>query len=68
LVEYLESKIIIKYGIVTGSSRGIGLATVKLLSEDENLQLFGSSTSGDQFIKSTLFLVISVWPQGIFLN
>ncbi len=35
-----------KYGIVTGSSRGIGLATVSLLTKHEGLQIFGSSTSG----------------------
>lgn len=35
-----------KYGIVTGSSRGIGLATVNLLSLDESSQIIGSSTSG----------------------
>lgn len=35
-----------KHGIVTGSSRGIGLATVDLLTKDTNNQVFGSSTSG----------------------
>lgn len=35
-----------KYGIVTGSSRGIGLATVALLSENQNFEIIGSSTSG----------------------
>ncbi|WP_247656699.1 SDR family NAD(P)-dependent oxidoreductase [Maribacter sp. MMG018] len=35
-----------KYGIVTGSSRGIGLATVALLSENPNFEIIGSSTSG----------------------
>ena len=36
-----------KHGIVTGSSRGIGLATVKLLTKDTNNQVYGSSTSGN---------------------
>lgn len=53
-----------KYGIVTGSSRGIGLATVQLLSEDKNLQLFGSSTSGNQFIESNLFQVYICLAEG----
>lgn len=34
-----------KYGIVTGSSRGIGLATVELLTKNANTQIIGSSTS-----------------------
>jgi NAD(P)-dependent dehydrogenase (short-subunit alcohol dehydrogenase family) len=44
-----------KYGIVTGSSRGIGLATVKLLLEDENCQIIGSSTAGNHVLNLTNF-------------
>jgi NAD(P)-dependent dehydrogenase (short-subunit alcohol dehydrogenase family) len=36
-----------KYGVVTGSSRGIGLATVELLTKDLNIEVIGSSTSGN---------------------
>jgi NAD(P)-dependent dehydrogenase (short-subunit alcohol dehydrogenase family) len=34
-----------KHGIVTGSSRGIGFATVELLTKDLNIEIVGSSTS-----------------------
>lgn len=36
-----------KYGIVTGSSRGIGLATVELLTMQTKFKVIGSSTSGN---------------------
>ncbi len=36
-----------KYGIVTGSSRGIGLATVELLTKQPSFKVIGSSTSGN---------------------
>ncbi|MEP3390502.1 MAG: SDR family NAD(P)-dependent oxidoreductase [Reichenbachiella sp.] len=36
-----------KHGIVTGSSRGIGLATVELLINQSNSKVIGSSTSGE---------------------
>jgi NAD(P)-dependent dehydrogenase (short-subunit alcohol dehydrogenase family) len=35
-----------KRGIITGCSRGIGLATVELLIKNPNIEVFGSSTSG----------------------
>lgn len=35
-----------KYGIITGSSRGIGLATAELLTSNSNISVIGSSTSG----------------------
>lgn len=37
-----------KSGIVTGSSRGIGLATVELFSKEPNTRVIGSSTFGKQ--------------------
>ena len=36
-----------KHGIVTGSSRGIGLATVEFLTDNSDTQVIGSSTSGN---------------------
>jgi NAD(P)-dependent dehydrogenase (short-subunit alcohol dehydrogenase family) len=36
-----------KQGIVTGSSRGIGLATVELLCNQSEFKVIGSSTSGN---------------------
>ncbi len=36
-----------KHGVVTGSSRGIGLATIKLLSNQSNFKVIGSSTTGN---------------------
>jgi len=36
-----------KCGIVTGSSRGIGLATVDLLTSNSDTKVIGSSTSGN---------------------
>ncbi|WKK81039.2 SDR family NAD(P)-dependent oxidoreductase [Marivirga arenosa] len=44
-----------KYGIVTGSSRGIGLATVKLLLDNENCQIIGSSTAGNHVLNLSNF-------------
>lgn len=38
------------YGIVTGSSRGIGLATVDLLSSKADTNVIGSSTSGNNIL------------------
>ncbi|MCB2209006.1 MAG: SDR family NAD(P)-dependent oxidoreductase [Bacteroidetes bacterium] len=35
-----------KHGIITGGSRGIGLATVELLSQDQNTNIISTSTSG----------------------
>jgi len=36
-----------KHGIVTGSSRGIGLATVELLTKQPSFKVISSSTSGN---------------------
>jgi len=36
-----------KHGIVTGSSRGIGLATVELLTKQSGFKVIGSSTAGN---------------------
>lgn len=36
-----------KKGIITGSSRGIGLATVELLINNSNVKVIGSSTTGN---------------------
>lgn len=36
-----------KTGIITGSSRGIGLATAGLLTDNEDYQIIGTSTSGN---------------------
>ncbi|MFK2818587.1 SDR family NAD(P)-dependent oxidoreductase [Flavobacteriaceae sp. LMIT009] len=44
-----------KYGIVTGSSRGIGLATTELLSKQPNFKVIGSSTSGNHPLESSNF-------------
>ncbi len=44
-----------KYGIVTGSSRGIGLATVELLSSQPGYYLIGSSTIGINLLNKTNF-------------
>lgn len=44
-----------KYGIVTGSSRGIGLATVELLTKNANTQVIGSSTSGNHTLNQPNF-------------
>jgi len=44
-----------KYGVVTGSSRGIGLATVELLIKQSGFKLIGSSTSGNNPIEHSNF-------------
>ncbi|WP_417856792.1 SDR family NAD(P)-dependent oxidoreductase [Xanthomarina gelatinilytica] len=44
-----------KYGIVTGSSRGIGLATVELLTKDLEFNVIGSSTSGNNPLDNSNF-------------
>lgn len=43
------------YGIITGSSRGIGLATVKLLTENPKIKVIGSSTSGNHTLNQSNF-------------
>ncbi len=45
----------IKHGIITGSSRGIGLATAQLLLQDDNTAVIGTSTSGKSDIKAQHF-------------
>lgn len=45
----------IKYGIITGSSRGIGLATAQLLLQDGSTEVIGTSTSGQSDIKAQHF-------------
>jgi NAD(P)-dependent dehydrogenase (short-subunit alcohol dehydrogenase family) len=42
-----------KSGIVTGSSRGIGLATVELFTKQPNTRVIGSSTSGKHTLNLT---------------
>lgn len=44
-----------KHGIVTGSSRGIGLATVELLTKHSNFKVIGSSTSGNHLLDNVNF-------------
>lgn len=44
-----------KRGIVTGSTRGIGLATVELLTKNANTQVIGSSTSGNHTLNKHNF-------------
>ena len=44
-----------KYGIVTGSSRGIGLATVELLTIQTNFKVIGSSITGNNPINHSNF-------------
>ncbi|CAL2095391.1 conserved hypothetical protein [Tenacibaculum sp. 190524A02b] len=44
-----------KTGIITGCSRGIGFATAKLLTEDNNIELIGTSTSGKHSISKYNF-------------
>lgn len=40
-----------KRGIITGSSRGIGLATVKRLLKNEDVKVIGTSTSGKHSVQ-----------------
>lgn len=42
-------------GVITGSSRGIGLATVDLLSSKADTNVIGSSTSGNHFLNRPNF-------------
>ncbi|MFH4965720.1 SDR family NAD(P)-dependent oxidoreductase [Gaetbulibacter sp. M235] len=42
-------------GIVTGSSRGIGLATVELLTKHSDFKVIGSSTTGNNPLDNTNF-------------
>ena len=44
-----------KIGIITGCSRGIGLATTKLLTDNPNFKVIGTSTSGDCSISELNF-------------
>ena len=44
-----------KTAIVTGSSRGIGLATAKLLAANDGVEVIGTSTSGNPTITSPNF-------------
>tara|TARA_R110000765_G_scaffold222003_1_gene326094 strand:+ start:19030 stop:19689 length:660 start_codon:yes stop_codon:yes gene_type:complete len=44
-----------KYGVVTGSSRGIGLATVELLIKQSGFKVIGSSTSGNNPLDNSNF-------------
>lgn len=44
-----------KQGIVTGSSRGIGLATVELFTNNLNAKVIGSSTSGNHTLNHPNF-------------
>lgn len=44
-----------KHGIVTGSSRGIGLATVELLTKQPSFKVIGSSTSGNNLLDNSNF-------------
>ncbi|MEQ8219172.1 MAG: SDR family NAD(P)-dependent oxidoreductase [Arenibacter sp.] len=44
-----------KTGIITGCSRGIGLATAKLLTDNDNIKVIGTSTSGNSPISKSNF-------------
>lgn len=44
-----------KYGIVTGSSRGIGLATVEILCNQSDFKVIGSSTTGNNPLDNANF-------------
>lgn len=44
-----------KHGIVTGSSRGIGLATFELLTKDSDFNVIGSSTTGNNPFEQSNF-------------
>jgi len=45
----------VQTGIITGCSRGIGFATVDLLTNNENLKVIGTSTSGNCSILKSNF-------------
>jgi len=49
-----------KRGIVTGSSRGIGLATVQLLSKQMGMQVIGSSTYGSHYLNNESFTCLQL--------
>ena len=44
-----------KHGIVTGSSRGIGFATVELLTKHSGFKVIGSSTLGNHLLDNANF-------------
>lgn len=44
-----------KTGIITGCSRGIGLTTVSLLTNNDNIKIIGTSTSGNCSISKSNF-------------
>ena len=44
-----------KTGIITGCSRGIGFATVDLLTDNDNIKVIGTSTSGNCSISNSNF-------------
>tara|TARA_R110002167_G_scaffold260042_1_gene466567 strand:+ start:90 stop:434 length:345 start_codon:yes stop_codon:yes gene_type:complete len=44
-----------KTGIITGCSRGIGLATANLLTDNDNIKVIGTSTSGNSSISKSNF-------------
>ena len=44
-----------KTGIVTGCSRGIGLATVNLFTDYDNIKVIGTSTYGNSPISKSNF-------------
>lgn len=44
-----------KTGIITGCSRGIGLATVDLLTNNDDIKIIGTSTSGNCSISKSNF-------------
>lgn len=44
-----------KTGIITGCSRGIGFATVDLLTDNDNIKVIGTSTSGNCSISKSNF-------------
>ncbi|WP_019668591.1 SDR family NAD(P)-dependent oxidoreductase [Eudoraea adriatica] len=44
-----------KKGIITGCSRGIGFATVDLLTDNDNIKVIGTSTSGNCSIVKSNF-------------
>ena len=44
-----------KTGIITGCSRGIGFATVDLLTDNDNIKVIGTCTSGNCSISKSNF-------------
>jgi NAD(P)-dependent dehydrogenase (short-subunit alcohol dehydrogenase family) len=49
-----------KKAIITGSSHGIGLATAKQILQTENMQVIGTSTSGNHSLKSKNFKCLAL--------